>query len=51
MSTVHEEFPAITPTRQSGEEQFCEGSEKLPFNLQDFWAWSGSGTPLLAPAP
>jgi hypothetical protein len=42
MSTVHEEFPAITPARQSGEEQFCEGSEKLPFNLQDFWAWSAS---------
>ncbi len=42
MSMTRDEFPAITPTRQSGKEHFCEGSAELPFKLQDFWAWSAS---------
>lgn len=35
-------FPAIAPARKSGEEQFRDGGDVLPFNVQDFWAWLAS---------
>jgi hypothetical protein len=40
---MNSNFPASNPKPLKGQEPFFDGSNKLDFNLSDFWSWSFSG--------